>query len=61
MRSGDPLASPAQQASPVDPPTEQKPAPEDETVIMRANEESRNGADDSHAKAPASRSPDESE
>ena len=60
MSSGDPLASSSPQPSP-EPPTEQKPAPEDDTVIMRANEEARNGGDDSHAKAPAARSPDESE
>ena len=57
LHSGDPLAGPAE------PPTEQQPAPEDDTVIMRAESDdaSRNGGDESHAKAPATRSPDEPE
>ena len=61
LHSGDPLAGPA--PAPAEPPTEQQPAPEDETVIMRANSDdaSRNGGDESHAKAPATRSPDEPE
>jgi hypothetical protein len=64
MSSGDPLAGPAP-AAPVQPPT----TPEDETVIMRANDQqptkdetSRNGSDEGRAaKAPAARTPDESE
>jgi hypothetical protein len=61
LHSGDPLAGPA--PAPAEPPTEQQPAPEDETVIMRANSDdaSRNGGDESHTKAPATRSPDEPE
>jgi hypothetical protein len=61
VSSGDPLASPRPAAA--------GPAPEDETVVMRGNDDkpaggddaSRNGGDESHTKARAARSPDESE